>query len=139
MKIELGKNTAEVFTGPPVERDIAWAMHGEDYTATVFIRRMSYASAVGELHAYREKTEPVAARIASCVLDADGKPLFSVEDITGESDPTRGPLDAGLTWALLAAINEVNSLGKPTMQMSSGTNLSSPESVDEPLPKQKSA
>ncbi|HEL8054394.1 TPA: phage tail assembly chaperone family protein, TAC, partial [Escherichia coli] len=46
------------------------------------------------------------------VCDENGAPVFTVADITGEADPGRGPLDAGLAMALLKAINEVWS-GKP--------------------------
>ncbi|HEL8386196.1 TPA: phage tail assembly chaperone family protein, TAC, partial [Escherichia coli] len=54
----------------------------------------------------------LAERIAGAVCDENGAPVFTVADITGEADPGRGPLDAGLAMALLKAINEVWS-GKP--------------------------
>ena len=138
MKIELGKDSAGAFTGPPVEREISWTLGGEDYTATVFLRRLSYAAAIGEIQAYREKADALAVRIAASICDKDGVPIFTADDITGAADPDRGPLDAALTWALLTAINEVNGLGKSMDSRSSGTSLSSPGSEAEPLPRRKS-
>lgn len=101
------------FTGAPVQRDITWESGGESYTATVFVRRLSYTSAMADIEAARDKTDPMAARIAASICNAEGRPVFTAADITGDADPERGPLDAGLTWALLAAITEVNALGKP--------------------------
>lgn len=101
------------FTGAPVQREITWESGAETYTATIFVRRLSYKSAIGDIEAARDKTDPIAARIAASICDAGGVPVFTPGDITGDADPARGPLDAALTWALLAAITEVNALGKP--------------------------
>ena len=113
------------FTGAPVEKEIKWEMNGKDFTATVYVRRLSYNSAVADIMALRNRDEAVAGRIASCILDKAGKPVFTSADITGlNSDGTpimategkkkveRGPLNADLTLALLQAIGEVNGLGK---------------------------
>ncbi|MCY1358808.1 Phage tail assembly chaperone, TAC [compost metagenome] len=54
----------------------------------------------------------MAGRIAACICDQEGKPVFTPADITGEADPERGPLDGNLTMALLGVIGEVNGLGK---------------------------
>lgn len=116
------------FTGAPVEKEIKWEMNGQEYTATVYIRRLSYSSAVSDIMALRNNGDAVAGRIASCILGPDGKPVFTPGQITGfNPDGTpikvtdvdgkeveRGPLNAELTLALLQAIGEVNSLGKPT-------------------------
>lgn len=114
------------FTGAPVEKEIKWEMNGENFTATVYVRRLSYNSAVADIMALRNRDEAVAGRIASCILDKEGKPILTPADITGlNSDGTpimvvegekqveRGPLNADLTLALLQAIGEVNGLGKP--------------------------
>ena len=92
------------FTGAPVKKEITWKHGGDDITASVYVRRLSYQGAVDEISAAKNKQDPVACRIASCICDAEGKPVFTPADITGESDPERGPLDGNLVLALLAAI-----------------------------------
>lgn len=100
------------FTGAPVEKEITWKQGDKEFTATVFVRPLSYLSAKSDLLAMGGKTDPVAGRIAASICDAEGKPVFTPEDITGEADPDRGPLDGNLTMALLQAIGEVNGMGK---------------------------
>ena len=100
------------FTGAPVEREIKWQQGDEELTATVYVRRLSYNSALEDLKSLSRKTEAAAGRIASCICDENGNAVFTVEDITGEADPQRGPLNSELTFALLGVIAEVNSAGK---------------------------
>ncbi|MFC2974709.1 phage tail assembly chaperone family protein, TAC [Azotobacter bryophylli] len=100
------------FTGAPVEREITWKQGDKELTATVYVRPLSYRSAVSDLSAMSGKTDAVAGRIAACICDAKGNPVFTAADITGEADPERGPLAGNLTMALLAVIGEVNQLGK---------------------------
>lgn len=100
------------FTGAPVEKEITWKQGDNELTATVYVRRLSYKSAVSDLQAMKNNSDAVAGRIAASICDEKGKPVFSPEDITGEADPDRGPLDGNLTMALLAVIGEVNELGK---------------------------
>ncbi|RRV70061.1 phage tail protein [Stutzerimonas stutzeri] len=102
------------FTGAPVERTVKWKQGDQELEATVFVRPLSYRSAVSDLSAMHGKTDGVAGRIAACICDEEGKPVFTAEDITGEADPDRGPLDGNLTFALLAVIGEVTSMGKTT-------------------------
>lgn len=104
---------AGAFTGAPVEREITWKQAGKELAATVFVRPLSYWSAVSDIVTTREG-DPVAGRIAACICDANGKPVFTPADITGEADPSRGPLDGNLTMALLGAIGEVSTQGKTT-------------------------
>lgn len=101
------------FTSAPVAHEITWQQAGTEYTATVYVRPMSYKMAVSDLSAAQAKTDAVAGRIAAGICDAEGNPVFTAADITGDADPDRGPLDYGLTMALLGAIAEVNRLGKP--------------------------
>ena len=105
---------AGAFTGAPVQREISWKQGDTELNATVFVRPLSYRSAVADIKAVNGNTEAVAGRIAACICDEKGGPVFTVADITGEADPERGPLDANLTMALLVVIAEVNSLGKPS-------------------------
>lgn len=100
------------FTGAPVEKEVTWKQAGKDLAATVYVRPLSYLSAKSDLLAMGGKGDAVAGRIAASICDPEGKPVFTPEDITGEADPDRGPLDGNLTMALLAVIGEVNGLGK---------------------------
>lgn len=101
------------FTGAPVEKEIAWRKGDDEYTATVYVRRLSYKSAMSDLKAMKaDDGDFGAGRIATCICDKEGKPIFTVADITGDADPDRGPLDGSLTLALLSVIGEVNELGK---------------------------
>lgn len=102
------------FTGRPIEKEIKWTQNGEEFTATVFVRPLGYQSAVSDLMAATGKQDGLAGRIAASICDEEGKPVFKPEDITGEADGDRGALDGALTYALLAAITEVNNLGKTT-------------------------
>ena len=104
--------TMGAFTGAPVEREITWKIGDNEHTATVYVRPLSYLSAKSDLLAMGGKGDAVAGRIAASICDADGKPVFTPEDITGEADPDRGPLDGNLTMALLSLIGEINGMGK---------------------------
>ena len=100
------------FTGAPVEREITWKQGATEHTATVFVRMLSYKSAISDITSSVSDTDPIAGRIAASICDENGNAVFTVEDITGDADPDRGPLSGPLTIALLQAIGEVNGLGK---------------------------
>lgn len=106
------------------EETVTWEQDGESLSATVYVRPLSYKTAVSEIVASRESTDALAARIAASICDAEGKPVFTAGDITGEADPERGPLNHALTMALLQVIG--NAAGKhkrrSAKQKSSGTN-----------------
>lgn len=112
------------FTGRPVEKEIVWVQNGTELKATVFVRPLGYRSAVSDVLSSFGKQDGAAGRIAACICDEAGVPVFTVGDITGEADPERGELNSELSKALLSAIGEVTQLGKtkssPT-PMSSGT------------------
>jgi hypothetical protein len=101
------------FTGRPVEREITWKIGDVEHTATVYVRPLSYQSAVQDLRAITGKADGVAGRIASSICDEEGNPVFTIADITGDADPDRGAIDGNLTMALLTVIGEVNGAGKP--------------------------
>jgi phospholipid N-methyltransferase len=101
------------FTGAPVEKEIVLKKDGkEEKTATVYVRKLSYYSAVADIKSLNAKSDAVAARIASAICDKEGKPVFEPGDITGEADTDRGPLSRDITMELLRVIGEVN--GKKT-------------------------
>lgn len=100
------------FTGAPVEREVTWQQGDKEVTATVYVRPLSYHSARSDIASTTGSHDVIAGRIASCICDADGKPVFTAQDITGEADPSRGALDGNLTIALLTVISEVTGSGK---------------------------
>jgi hypothetical protein len=100
------------FTGAPVEKEIVLKDGDEEKTATVYVRRLSYYTAVSDIKSLSSKSDAVAGRIASAICDKEGKPIFTSGDITGEADPERGPLSGDITMELLRVIGEVN--GKKT-------------------------
>ncbi|HBP1136138.1 phage tail assembly chaperone family protein, TAC [Pseudomonas aeruginosa] len=106
--------TIGAFTGAPVEREITWKQGDKEVTATVYVKPLSYSTAVSDLLAMNGKVDGIAGRIAASIVDEKGKPVFTPADITGEADPSRGALDGNLTIALLTVIAEVNNLGKTT-------------------------
>ncbi|ENY3810718.1 TPA: phage tail assembly chaperone family protein, TAC [Pseudomonas aeruginosa] len=106
--------TIGAFTGAPVEREITWKQGDKEVTATVYVKPLSYSTAVSDLLAMNGKVDGVAGRIAASIVDEEGRPVFTPADITGEADPGRGALDGNLTIALLTVIAEVNNLGKTT-------------------------
>ena len=110
------------FAGAPVKREVTFKVGGEDVTGTVYVRKMSYQSAVGDLKSLTNQDEIAAARIATCICDENGDPLYKVSDVTGyypdgkpvldaEGNP-RGGMIESLLMALWTVIGEVNGLGK---------------------------
>lgn len=99
--------TADNYIGLPVLKTIEWSHDGEDYEADVYVRKMSYKTAIDDV--LNEKTEDrLASRIAACVCDDKGEAVFTVKDITGESDKERGAMAPALFMALTNVIGEVN-------------------------------
>ncbi|MDL2200664.1 phage tail assembly chaperone family protein, TAC [Halopseudomonas aestusnigri] len=81
LNLETLKQTG-AFTGAPVEREITWKQGAEEFTATVFVRPLSYHSAVSDVAALAGERDGMAGRIAACICDEQGKPVFTAEDIT---------------------------------------------------------
>jgi hypothetical protein len=115
------------------EETIQWTHEGQEFEATVYVLPLSYVTAKSDIVANQLKTDPLAARIAHCIVDEEGKPVFTVADITGEADLERGPLSNSLTHELLRVIGKVSKLGKrPTSlptKTKSGTSSSSTASA----------
>lgn len=120
---------AGAFTGRPIKREVSWMNGDQELKFDVYVRPLSYYSAVSDLLAIRGSGDSTAGRIASCICDENGIPVFKQEDVTGikpdgspvmwinpetgEEEP-RGPMSDNLTMALLTVIGEVNRSGKST-------------------------
>lgn len=130
------------FTGGPVRRNVEWTQDGEKVSAEVYIRPMSYQTAVEDIKTASVGGDIIAKRIAGCVCREDGSPVFlSVSDITGigeDGSPImievdgvvqpRGPINKSLTDALIMLVGEVSGLGKrksSTTKANSGASSSS--------------
>jgi hypothetical protein len=105
------------FVGLPVKKEVSWKVGKKKLTADVWVRPLSYHSAVSEVDAYRTSKDGMAARIAASIVNEKGEPVFTIGDITGDADPSRGALARDLTMALMRVIGEVNDLGKPSSSL----------------------
>jgi hypothetical protein len=138
---------AGAFVAPPVKKEITWHVGGVPKKATVYVVQESFSSLVQRWEEQERGGDLTAQRIASCICDKDGKPVFSVADVMGNPETGHGPLTATLTIVLLNAIGEVNnatgetSEKKSARRKSSGTSSSSAVSAGERSrkPKQTSA
>ena len=129
MKLSLeGLQSSGGFTGAPVKREIEWVKGDETLVFDVYVRRLSFQTAVTDVHALSGHGDLAANRIAYCICDEHGARVFKVSDITGVNDDgspvlnddgtERGGIDNNLTLSLLSVIGEVNGLGKPRPQTS---------------------
>lgn len=126
-----------------VEKEIGWQHEGQEFKAIVNVLPMSYVTVRSDHFARQIQGDALAARIACCIVDEEGAPVFTVGDVTGEADPERGPMSRELTNELLRVIGEVSGLGKAlassTTKKKSGTNSSSQASAAGRSRKPKSA
>ena len=126
-----------------VPEAIKWTHEGQEFTATVYVLPLSYVTAKSDIVATQLQSDPLAARIAHCIVDEEGKALFTVADVVGEADPERGPLSNSLTHELLRVIGKVSRLGKlqasSAKKTRSGTSSSSTALAAAPSKKRKSA
>ena len=104
------------FVGRPIEKEISWVGENEDgeaetFTATTYIRKASYAHVISSAEAARASKDQLATRIASSVCDANGKPVFTSEQIVGDPESESWGLKEEIVNALLIAISEVNGMG----------------------------
>lgn len=122
---------AGAFAAPPVKKEIQWHSGGVLQKATVYVAHESYISVTQRWDAQNQGVDITAQRIASCIVDKDGKPVFTVADVVGGPDTGHGALCAELAIVLLSAIGEVNKVPegamekKSTPRKSSGTSSSS--------------
>ncbi len=96
------------FVGKPVKKEITWHVDGKEFKSEVFVRRASYLTVTQEWRAQAEEKDALANRIAGFICDESGAPVFTIEDVLGQTEDSRGELCAALAIVLLAAIHEVN-------------------------------
>lgn len=122
------------YVGEPVKEAIEWEHDGDIIKNDVFVRRLSYQTAITDLMPTHEGAFGGATlselrgafRIAHCIVDDKGEPVFTpahilgvnedgspvyVKDENGDEKQWHGIPDT-LGQACLAAIGKVNGLGK---------------------------
>jgi hypothetical protein len=130
----------------PVQHEIKWYVTDDqgkeqELSAIVYIRKKSFATVNTEAK-FQANDGVMVARICASIVNEQGQPLFSPEDLMGnsgreltEDEVEHGPICESLGMALLAAIWEVNGLSKKPdpkplrKKKNSGANSSSPESA----------
>ena len=131
---------AGAFIAPPVKKEIVWHANGQPQKATVYVLQESFISLTQRWDAQDRGGDLAAQRIASCITDKDGVPVFTVDDIVGGPESGHGPLCAELAIVLLAAIGEVNKVPEGSIEKKSNprksSGTSSPSSSGRRSPKQ---
>lgn len=110
----------------PEQREIQWYVVNEEgveqeLSAVVFVRKKSFATISAEAK-FSANDSQLAARIVSSIVDEEGRPVFTIEDIMGNDE--HGPICESLGMALLAAIWDVNGMGKKPDPKPSATTTS---------------
>ncbi|SDI39752.1 phage tail assembly chaperone family protein, TAC [Pseudomonas abietaniphila] len=116
---------AGAFIAPPVKKEITWHANGKAQTATVYVLQESFISLTQRWDAQDRGGDLAAQRIASCITNKDGVPVFTVDDIVGSAEAGHGPLCAELAIVLLAAIGDVNKVPEGTLEKKSNPRKSS--------------
>jgi hypothetical protein len=116
---------AGAFIAPPVRKEVTWHANGKVQTATVHVLQESFISLTQRWDAQDRGGDLAAQRIASCITDKNGVPVFTVDDIVGGPETDHGPLCAELAIVLLAAIGEVNKISEGTLEKKSSPRKSS--------------
>lgn len=114
-KLSIEQLKQSAFVGEPVLKTVSFTQDGEECEFDVYVRKMSYQSAVTDGKAWaQDQSILVAGRILSCILDGEGKPVFdSIDQILGTGDYVQqGALSSDLTHAFYNVIAEVNRGGK---------------------------
>ncbi|SEJ49508.1 phage tail assembly chaperone family protein, TAC [Pseudomonas sp. NFR16] len=116
---------AGAFIAPPVKKEITWHANGSAQTATVYVLQESFVSLTQRWDAQERGVDLAAQRIASCITDKDGVPVFTIDDVVGGPEAGHGALCAELAIVLLAAISEVNRVPEGAFEKKSNPRKSS--------------
>lgn len=116
---------AGAFIAAPLKKEVTWHADGKPQTATVYVLQESFISLTQRWDAQDRGGDLAAQRIASCITDKNGAPVFTVDDVVGGPETGHGPLCAELAIVLLAAIGEVNKVPEGTLEKKSSPRKSS--------------
>ena len=135
-KLTLAEIKSGVLVDAPEKIEVEITVKGEPCSFETHIKIMDYSTAVAQMKAGVEKKEALASILADCIVDESGNQQFTEDEI-------RQHFNKPLIDALWEKIIEKNFLGKVNIPktssetVNSGQNLSSMESVEEPLQKQE--
>lgn len=116
---------AGAFISGPQKKEVSWHANGKPQKATVYVLQESFISLTQRWDAQDRGGDLAAQRIASCITDKNGVPVFTVEDVVGGPETGHGPLCAELAIVLLAAIGEVNKVPEGALEKKSSPRKSS--------------
>jgi hypothetical protein len=116
---------AGAFISEPQKKEVSWHANGNPQKATVYVLQESFISLTQRWDAQDRGGDLAAQRIASCITDKNGVPVFTVEDVVGGPETGHGPLCAELAIVLLAAIGEVNKVPEGALEKKSNPRKSS--------------
>jgi hypothetical protein len=116
---------AGAFIAAPQRKEVTWHANGKPQKATVYVLQESFISLTERWDAQDRGGDLAAQRIASCITDKNGVPVFTLEDVVGGPETGHGPLCAELAIVLLAAIGEVNKVPEGALEKKSNPRKSS--------------
>lgn len=135
-KLSIADIKGGVLVDAPEKIEVEIMVKGEPCSFETHIKIMDYSTAIAQMRANQENKEGLASILADCIVDESGETQFTEEEI-------RQHFNKPLIDAIWAKIIEKNFLGKvgtpktSSETVNSGQNLSSMESVEEPLQKQE--
>jgi len=99
------------FAPAPVPKTIEWEQNGQSHKADIHIRPLSWQAMLETTNEDgMPQGEVLAKRIADSLCDESGQALYSAAQIAGKDGKALSP---AVVLAVLTAINEVNTAGKP--------------------------
>ena len=118
-----------------VEVAFPLAEDGSDLVYDVYLRPLPFAF----VYTFSDSegnpvsgTDLAVKRISHCVVDEDGKPIFTEEQLLGLGDVSIPPIVIKILNDLIIEENDLGKIyGDLLMKMSSGASLSSTESAEE--------
>lgn len=135
-KLSIADIKGGVLVDAPEKIEVEIMVKGEPCSFETHIKIMDYSTAVAQMKAGLEKKEALASILADCIVDELGEKQFTEDEV-------RQRFNKPLIDAIWEKIIEKNFLGKvgtpktSSETVNSGQNLSSMESVEEPLQKQE--
>lgn len=135
-KLSIAEIKSGVLVDAPEKIEVEIMVKGEPCSFETHIKIMDYSTAVAQMKAGLEKKEALASILADCIVDESGEKQFTEDEV-------RQRFNKPLIDAIWEKIIEKNFLGKvgtpktSSETVNSGQNLSSMESVEEPLQKQE--